>query len=181
MDSSDEERRTSKFVTERTDVEVEAPQTKKVKPGKAERLQRRQAKLALDLEALGRVPDLDPNDPKFYVLAAKALREPQIHIVKSVVQHLGADVTLGLLAKTREVQENGGVQTTNGQGVKTAGGVFFALVKEIASPDVKSLIFQSDKDAKKRAKREKRRCDQSENPEFHLSAPVLNFFPQLNQ
>lgn len=182
MDSSEDESRTSKFQSERQDWNPTTPcEVRRPKPGKAERLQRREEKISLDLAALSRIATLDASDPSFYLHAAKALREPQIHLVKNAVQHLGADAVMGLLEKTREVQSTGGVRAANGQGLKTAGGVFFSLVKEAASPEVKALIFQSDKNAKKLAKREKRRLTASESQEFRVSPGILNLFPEINQ
>lgn len=176
MDSSDEESRTSKFQSEREDLQPPANPSRRAKPGKAERQQRRQERTALDLQALGAVSSLDPADPRFHVLAAKALREPQIHLVKNVVQAIGAEATLGLLERTKDVQEEGGVRAQGGAW-KTAGGVFFSLVKEIVSPEVKKVIFQCDKNAKKLAKMDKRRLEGTQQRKFELAPATVNLFP----
>lgn len=179
MDSEEEESRTGKFITERKDWEP-APKpetTRGLKPGKAQRQQRRQERIALDLQALGIVSSLDPSDPRFHVLAAKALREPQIHLVKNVVQAIGAEATLGLLAKTKDIQESGGLQAQQGGALKTAGGVFFSLVKDTVSPEVKQEIFRCDKNAKKLAKIEKRRVEGAEQRDFELAPASVNLFP----
>jgi len=129
MDSDEENPRTSKFQSEREDLPPPPlpDPSRRAKPGKAQRQQRRQERTALDLQALGVVSSLDTADPRFHVLAAKALREPQIHLVKNVVEAIGAEATLGLLGRTKDIQEAGGVRVQEGGALKAAGGVFFSL------------------------------------------------------
>jgi len=179
MDSDEENPRTSKFQSEREDLPPPPlpDPSRRAKPGKAQRQQRRQERTALDLQALGVVSSLDTADPRFHVLAAKALREPQIHLVKNVVEAIGAEATLGLLGRTKDIQEAGGVRVQEGGALKAAGGVFFSLVKEMVSPEVRKVIFQCDKNAKKLAKLDKRRLEGTQQREFELAPASVNLFP----
>ena len=181
MDSEDEDCRTGKFASERNDWQQSTPQkeqTNRLKPGKLQRAQKRQERLSLDLQALGTLSDLDRSDPRFHVLAAKALKESQIHLVKNVVQTLGPDATFGLLQRTRDIQNSGGMKSQGDGSLKTSGGVFFTLVKEIASPEAKQIIFQSDKNAKRLARLEKRRLEGDLKGEFEVKPASVNLVPR---
>jgi hypothetical protein len=69
--------------------------------------------------------------------------------IAQIVQHLGADRALELLAKTHEIEDAGGMLVTSGKRRRTPGGVFFHLAHEQA-PELARVIHQREDMRKKR-------------------------------
>lgn len=84
---------------------------------------------------------------KFVDAAAKELadqlKEDNLELLKRAVGYSGMRFCKQILAKTLETEEAGGMMTRDGQRRKTAGGVFFTLMKqEITDPGLTSIIFE---------------------------------------
>ncbi|HMO58544.1 MAG TPA: phosphorylated adapter RNA export RNA-binding domain-containing protein [Roseiflexaceae bacterium] len=57
--------------------------------------------------------------------------DPQpVALIKRIVRRLGIERVAALLAATRQIEANGGMPTRDGRRRRTAGGVFFELVKQ---------------------------------------------------
>ena len=61
---------------------------------------------------------------------AERLQEPQLRIVRSVVEFLGAETALDLLAQTEQVQASGGMFVPDTGKPRTSGGIYFKLLKD---------------------------------------------------
>lgn len=69
--------------------------------------------------------------------------------IAQIVQHLGADRALSLLAKVQEIESTGGMLVTSGKRRRTPGGVFFHLAAETA-PEIARAVCQQETMRKKR-------------------------------
>jgi hypothetical protein len=62
--------------------------------------------------------------------------------IAEIVEVLGADVALSLLAETRRVQDEGGIEVRDGTRRRTDGGVFFSLAKGKLPKSDRNRIFR---------------------------------------
>jgi hypothetical protein len=62
--------------------------------------------------------------------------------IAEIVDVLGADVSLALLAETRKVQDTGGIEVRDGTRRRTDGGVFFSLAKSKLPKADRNRIFR---------------------------------------
>lgn len=61
--------------------------------------------------------------------------------IADVVRHAGADFARQALVDATETEANGGLLTKNGKRRRTYGGVFFYLVKQRLTPEMRKTIF----------------------------------------
>lgn len=74
---------------------------------------------------------------------AEQLKEANVDLIKRAVSYAGMRFCKQILQRTLETEEAGGMMTQNGERRKTAGGVFFSLLKsEITDPQLISIIFE---------------------------------------
>lgn len=83
---------------------------------------------------------------------ALKLKEPRIDLIQKVVETLGEEAAVRLLSETLAVESAGGLMTCNGSRRRTAGGVFFHLVKneKNLTPEQSRLIFGEETYKRKR-------------------------------
>ncbi len=73
---------------------------------------------------------------------AAALGETQAwpkRIINTLVRKLGPEVCLSLLEETMQIEESGGMMTSDGKKRRTPGGTFFKLAKEKGGPEIQDL------------------------------------------
>ena len=75
-------------------------------------------------------------------LSLKETDEQPRKQIAEIVEVLGAELALALLAETRRVQDEGGVEVRDGTRRRTDGGVFFALARGKLSKTDKNRIFR---------------------------------------
>ena len=75
---------------------------------------------------------------------------PLMHI-RRIVQTLGSDRTLQLLAQAQAVEAQGGLMVLDGSRRRTLGGVFFRLVREQTTPAERNRIWPWAKKPKPKA------------------------------
>ena len=61
--------------------------------------------------------------------------------IADVIRHAGADFARQAVVDATEVEANGGMLTKNGKRRRTYGGVFFYLVKQRLTPEMRKTIF----------------------------------------
>lgn len=61
--------------------------------------------------------------------------------IADVIRHAGADFARQAFNDATEVEANGGILTKNGKRRRTYGGVFFYLVKQRLTPEMRKTIF----------------------------------------
>jgi hypothetical protein len=61
--------------------------------------------------------------------------------IERLVNTVGADAALALLARTLEVEAEGGIMTHNGKRRRTPGGAFFFLVRGTLTPEQHAIVF----------------------------------------
>eukprot|EP00966_Prymnesium_polylepis_P198658 4604504-Prymnesium_polylepis.2 len=71
-----------------------------------------------------------PGDQEIIQYIAERLREPQVRIVSACVDILGSDIALNLLARTEQVQAEGGMVVPDTGMPRTGGGIYFKLLKD---------------------------------------------------
>lgn len=79
---------------------------------------------------------------------AKALGEADegpLAQIKAVVDNLGEQACLTLLAETEKIEKAGGLMRGDGSGRRSAGGVFFFLARQRLPRDVRAAIFNDKK------------------------------------
>jgi len=79
---------------------------------------------------------------------AKALGEADegpLAQIKAVVDNLGDQACLTLLAETEKIEKAGGLMRGDGSGRRSAGGVFFFLARQRLPRDVRAAIFNDKK------------------------------------
>jgi len=79
---------------------------------------------------------------------AKALGESgegPLAQIKAVVDNLGEQACITLLAETEKIEKAGGLMRGDGSGRRTAGGVFFFLARQRLPRDVRAAIFNDKK------------------------------------
>lgn len=65
----------------------------------------------------------------FVTEMATTLKEPRVDLLHKVVQVIGEPMTRRIYGQTLDIEATGGLCTSNGSRKRTAGGVFFHLVK----------------------------------------------------
>ena len=90
----------------------------------------------MEMEAAGWMVDWDaalwvtaPSD-KLSAFIAERLQEPQVRIMTAVVETLGPDAALSLLAETEEVQAKGGMVVEETGKARSSGGIYVKLLKD---------------------------------------------------
>jgi hypothetical protein len=79
---------------------------------------------------------------------AKALGEADegpLAQIKAVVDNLGDQACLTLLAETEKIEKAGGLMRGDGSGRRSAGGVFFFLARQRLPRDIRAAIFNDKK------------------------------------
>ena len=79
---------------------------------------------------------------------AKALGEADegpLAQIKAVVDNLGDQVCLTLLAETEKIEKAGGLMRGDGSGRRSPGGVFFFLARQRLPRDIRAAIFNDKK------------------------------------
>jgi len=79
---------------------------------------------------------------------AKALGEADegpLAQIKAVVENLGEQACLTLLAETEKIEKAGGLMRGDGSGRRSPGGVFFFLARQRLPRDVRAAIFNDKK------------------------------------
>src|SRR3954470_20317229 len=79
---------------------------------------------------------------------AKALGEADegpLAQIKAVVDNLGDQACLTLLAETEKIEKAGGLMRGDGSGRRSPGGVFFFLARQRLPRDVRAAIFNDKK------------------------------------
>lgn len=79
---------------------------------------------------------------------AKALGESDegpLAQIKAVVENLGDQACLTLLAETEKIEKAGGLMRGDGSGRRSPGGVFFFLARQRLPRDVRAAIFNDKK------------------------------------
>ena len=79
---------------------------------------------------------------------AKALGESDegpVAQIKAVVDNLGEQACLTLLAETEKIEKAGGLMRGDGSGRRSPGGVFFFLARQRLPRDVRAAIFNDKK------------------------------------
>src|SRR3954452_11837278 len=85
---------------------------------------------------------------------AKALGESDegpVAQIKAVVDNLGEQACLVLLAETEKIEKAGGLMRGDGSGRRIPGGVFFFLARQRLPRDVRAAIFNDKKPREPRA------------------------------
>ena len=85
---------------------------------------------------------------------AKALGESDdspLAQIKAVVDNLGEQACLTLLAETEKIEKAGGLMRGDGSGRRSPGGVFFFLARQRLPRDVRAAIFNDKKPREPRA------------------------------
>ncbi len=85
---------------------------------------------------------------------AKALGETDegpVAQIKAVVDNLGEQPCLTLLAETEKIEKAGGLMRGDGSGRRSPGGVFFFLARQRLPRDVRAAIFNDKKPRDPRA------------------------------
>ncbi|KAJ1454077.1 PHAX RNA-binding domain-containing protein [Pelagophyceae sp. CCMP2097] len=124
--------------------------------------------------ARGPAPPKGGNVASVVTKAAKSLKERNTHLMKASVVAIGLEAARRLVAATVRVQRAGGMLTADGARKRTAGGVFFELLKgEMPKSEFNKLMAQDKrrkmKDKERRdAEREKR---QREEPDRRRRPP----------
>lgn len=72
---------------------------------------------------------------------AKALAESKIQLIRRIIQVRGLDFAEELLAKTLEIEANGGLMVKEGDRRRTPGGVFLLLAKEQLTEEEQQRVF----------------------------------------
>ena len=85
---------------------------------------------------------------------AKALGESDegpVAQIKAVVDQLGEQPCLTLLAETEKIEKAGGLMRGDGSGRRSPGGVFFFLARQRLPRDIRAAIFNDKKPREPRA------------------------------
>lgn len=61
--------------------------------------------------------------------------------IKAVVEALGEEPSLGLLAETERIEKAGGMERGDGKGRRSPGGVFFYLARQKLPKEIRAAIF----------------------------------------
>lgn len=89
-----------------------------------------------------------PSDPLITEIA-QTLNEPNVVLVKKVVQTLGSERARAYLQQTLDIEAQGGMMTIAGQQRRTPGGVFFYLIRKGVSQQERQAIFPYTSQRKK--------------------------------
>ncbi|CAM9114247.1 unnamed protein product [Chrysoparadoxa australica] len=89
----------------------------------------------------------------------KKLKEEKYFLVVQVVHHIGKKKTRQLVKEVMRTQQAGGLLIAEGTRKKSAGGVFFTLLKDRIEPSKYKEIMAREVQKKKAKKRKKRRID----------------------
>ena len=69
-------------------------------------------------------------DEEVVLYIAQQLQEPQVRIVRAVVDYLGTATAYELLESTAQIQSQGGVLVPQSGRLRTSGGIFYKLLQE---------------------------------------------------
>lgn len=86
---------------------------------------------------------------------AETLQEPNVKLIHKVVTVIGVERAKEFYQKTLEIESNGGMLVTEGDRRRTAGGVFFYLVRSNIDREERKRIFPRTS-AKKKARNRKK-------------------------
>eukprot|EP00903_Cladosiphon_okamuranus_P007752 g7510.t1 len=84
------------------------------------------------------------------------LGEPKYYLMCRVVSTIGYRKTKALLERVQETQDAGGMPTADGSRKRTAGGVFFTLLKEHVEPAKLKELYADEVRVKKEKERARR-------------------------
>lgn len=103
---------------------------------------------------------MEEQDPVRQIAAALGEREHgPVAQIRRLIERCGLEQVEAWLARTREIQAEGGMLTNNKQRRRTLGGVFFHLARgEIADAEVRNYVFQPPADAKRRKKKRSKKA-----------------------
>jgi phosphorylated adapter RNA export protein len=93
---------------------------------------------------------IDPVAQQIATTLGETESVPLMHI-RRIVQTLGPDRALQLLAQAQAVEAQGGLPVIDGSRRRTPGGVFFRLVRENTTPAERSRIWPWIKKPKPKA------------------------------
>jgi hypothetical protein len=93
---------------------------------------------------------LDPAAQQIATTLGETESVPLMHI-RRIVQTLGPERALQLLAQAQAVEAQGGLMLLDGSRRRTLGGVFFRLVREQTTPAERSRIWPWNKKPKPKA------------------------------
>jgi len=71
---------------------------------------------------------------------AEALQEPNTHLLRRVVEVIGPEAAATHLAEAQQIEAAGGELITSGKRRRTAGGVFFRLVRLAATAEQRKVL-----------------------------------------
>jgi hypothetical protein len=74
------------------------------------------------------------------------LEEPNIGQIRAIVETIGADRAMAILAETLQIQDQGGMAVLDSTRRRTAGGVYFFLAKQRVSQDERQVLFPKPAD-----------------------------------
>ncbi|KAJ8598930.1 hypothetical protein CTAYLR_009839 [Chrysophaeum taylorii] len=98
---------------------------------------------------------------------ARRLHERNTHLIRQAVLAIGANKAKRLLERTLKVQRSGGMKTADGSRNRTAGGVFFYLLRDEMEPAAYRKLMNDDSRRRKKQNgtyNKKRRRDASPAP-----------------
>lgn len=84
------------------------------------------------------------------------LEEPKYYLMCQVVSEIGYNNSKRLLEEVRKTQEAGGMPTVDGARKRTAGGVFFTLLKQHMEPARLKALYADEVRVKKERERKRR-------------------------
>jgi len=97
------------------------------------------------------------------------LREPAATLIYRVIRILGYEQATTLLARTLEIEQQGGMMLPDGTRRRTPGGIFFLLAKQACTPEQKERLFPvRNWAAFRQERREKKQRERAQAP-----APAL--------
>lgn len=107
--------------------------------------------------AIAMAPTLEGDAAAAVSLIVATLREGQTGVVAAAVDVLGAPACLATLTAAVETEKAGGLMTADGARRRSPGGVFFELLKEVASKEQLKAIFAERQRAHTQAQNSKKR------------------------
>jgi hypothetical protein len=86
-------------------------------------------------------PEQEISITEFITRALKEADEKPVSQIKAVVEALGEETSLALLAEVEQIENSGGMPLPDGSRRRTPGGVFFRLARRKLSHDDRVRIF----------------------------------------
>jgi len=84
------------------------------------------------------------------------LGEPKTSLMKRACDTCGNDMVLNLASEVQNIENKGGMQTTDGTRRRTPGGVFWALFKQRVEAQVYDEVFAEEKEKAKERQRKRK-------------------------